>query len=573
MDRRRLAAILVADVVGYSRLMEADESGTHAALKRRRSEIFDPLIQEHAGRLVKFMGDGMLVEFPSAVSAVSCALAIQKRMAEENRQLPEAKQIALRIGINVGDVIDDGAGDIFGEGVNIAARLEGLADSGRIAISGIVHDSLGNRIGESFADAGEHQLKNISRPVHVWRWAPDAGDAVVPPARARPASEELSILVLPFVNLTGEPQQDHFVDGFTGDIITELSRYKGLSVRARHTSFHYRGRNPGLDDLERELGIAYVIEGSIRRSGTRVRVSAQLVEAASGRHVWADRYDRDQSDLFTMQDELIAAIASTLEGRMISAGAASAQRKRIANWSAYDYFLKARELGNAHKEDEAIPFLIKATTLDPDFAHAHAWLATCLTIAYILELRPALLTDAKLAAERALALDSADASSHHAMGMVCLYNRQLERALRHFDRAAALNPHDVSISGDRAQCLRFRGRFDDALTVVNSAIDRDPFPSVWLLGVRGSILFHMARYREALDEFWSMPYRRHFNVLYSISAMGHLSDIDGARTDIAVLREMKPGVPLATLIDWMPFSDASPAERLRQGLIKAGLTE
>jgi adenylate cyclase len=186
MDRRRLAAILVADVVGYSRLMEADESGTHAALKRRRSEIFDPLIQEHAGRLVKFMGDGMLVEFPSAVSAVSCALAIQKRMAEEDRQLPEAKQIALRIGINVGDVIDDGAGDIFGEGVNIAARLEGLADSGRIAISGIVHDSLGNRIGESFADAGEHQLKNISRPVHVWRWAPDAGDAVVA-ARSRQA--------------------------------------------------------------------------------------------------------------------------------------------------------------------------------------------------------------------------------------------------------------------------------------------------------------------------------------------------------------------------------------------------
>src|SRR5262245_18243296 len=263
MDRRRLAAILVADVVGYSRLMEADESGTLAAVMGRRTAIFDPLIKEHAGRLVKFMGDGMLVEFPSAVSAMSCAIAIQKKMAEENRPLAEAKQIALRIGINVGDVIDDGTGDIYGEGVNIAARLEGLSDSGRIAISGVVHDSLGNRIDESFVDAGEHQLKNISRPVHVWRWVPSTGQTVALPARAQPPSEGLSILVLPFVNLTGDSQQDHFVDGFTGDIITELSRYKGLSVRARHTSFHYRGKNPGLDDLKRELGIAYVIEGSI----------------------------------------------------------------------------------------------------------------------------------------------------------------------------------------------------------------------------------------------------------------------------------------------------------------------
>lgn len=262
---RRLAAILVADVVGYSRLMEADEAGTLAALKERRKTVFEPLVRQHAGRIVKFMGDGVLVEFPSAVSAVSCALAIQKLMAEANLSVVEAKRVFLRIGINVGDVIGEGS-DIYGEGVNIAARLETLAEFGGISISGMVHDSLGNRIEENFADTGEHQVKNIVRPVRVWRWIAAAGPQRFTTAAAtRGLPDKPSILVLPFTNMSDDSEQGYFADGITEDFITELSRYKGLQVLARHTSFHYKGKSPKIKDLQQELGVGYVLEGSIRR--------------------------------------------------------------------------------------------------------------------------------------------------------------------------------------------------------------------------------------------------------------------------------------------------------------------
>ena len=570
---RRLAAILVADVVGYSRLMEADEAGTLAALKERRKTVFEPLVRQHAGRIVKFMGDGVLVEFPSAVSAVSCALAIQKLMAEANVSVVEAKRVFLRIGINVGDVIGEGS-DIYGEGVNIAARLETLAESGGISISGMVHDSLGNRIEENFADTGEHQVKNIARPVRVWRWIAAAGPQRFTTAAAtRGLPDKPSILVLPFTNMSDDSEQGYFADGITEDFITELSRYKGLHVSARHTSFHYKGKSPKIKDLQQELGVGYVLEGSIRRVGSRVRVTAQLIETLGGSHVWAERYDRDLADIFAMQDELIAAIAVTLEGRMISAGAALAQRKPPPNWSAYDYFLKGRDLANAAKEDEAKEYFAKAILIAPDFAQAHAWLATCQVATYWLELRPALLKEARLSAEQALALDSSDANSHHSMGMVCLYDRQLDRAGKHFNRAASLNPHDVSISGDRAQWLRFAGKFEDAFNVVCAAIDRDAFPPVWLFGVRGQILLHMGRYREAVDDLSNMQNPRYYNVVYKIAALAQLSDIDGAIREADMLRSVKPDCTISSLTSWYPFADVAMLELLCEGLRKAGLPE
>jgi adenylate cyclase len=570
MDRR-LAAILVADVVGYSRLMEADEAGTVAAMKELREDIIEPLVAQYAGRIVKFMGDGVLVEFHSAVRAVSCALAVQSRMAEANRPVLEPNRILLRIGINVGDVIGEGA-DIYGEGVNIAARLEALSEPGGIAISGMVHDNLGNRISERFTDSGDHYLKNIARPVRVWRWTADT-NAFATDAAPRSVPEKPTILILPFTNMSSDSDQEYFADGLTEDFITELSRYKGLQVSARHTSFHYKGKSPKIIDLKHQLGVGYVLEGSIRRFGGRVRVTAQFIETAGGNHIWAERYDRDLSDIFAVQDELISAIAATLEGRMISTGAASAQRKPTSNWTAYDYFLKGRDLGNAHKEDEAREYFAKAILIDPHFAQAHAWLAVCQVITYLLDLRSALLDEARLSAARALALDTSDANSHHAMGMVCLYNRQLDRAGKHFNRAVSLNPHDVSIAGDRAQWLRFSGKLKDALSVVGTAIDRDPFPPVWLFGVRGAVLFHLQRYHEAVDDLSNMQNPRYYNVLYHVAALAQLSDTEGAMREVDLLRSIKPGCTISSLTSWMPFADPAKLGLLCEGLRKAGLPE
>jgi adenylate cyclase len=302
-------------------------------------------------------------------------------------------------------------------------------------------------------------------------------------------------------------------------------------------------------------------------------VTAQLIETADGSHVWANRYDRDLSDIFDVQDELIAAIVATVEGRMVAAGAAQAQRKPTQNWSAYDCFLKGRELVNAHKVREATDYFAKAIRIDPGFAQAQALFAICQVVTYIFELQPTLLQRARSSAECALALDSSDANSHHAMGMVCLYSRQLDRAGVHFNRAASLNPHDVAISGDRANWLRFAGRLEDAFDSISGAIGRDAYAPVWLFAVRGKILFHMCRYREAVDDLSNMQICEYHNVMYNVAALGHLSDIEGAKREADALRNMKPDCTISSLTSWLPFADKSMHEHLCDGLRKAGLPE
>jgi adenylate cyclase len=568
--QRRLAAILAADLVGYSRLMGQDEAGTLAALKAARTELIDPKIMESAGRVFKTTGDGLLAEFPSVVNAVSCAVEIQNGVQRRNDNMPEDKAIQLRIGINLGDIIVEGD-DVFGDGVNVAARVESIAPPSGIAITETVRDHLGSRLNLYYEDIGQQTLKNIDRPIRVYLVKEGTGirDAGTTPQR----SEKPSIAVLPFENMSGDAEQEYFADGITEDFITELSRYKELHVSARHTSFHYKGKSPKINDLKQELGVGYVLEGSIRRMGSRVRITAQLIETAGCSHVWADRYDRDLSDIFAVQDELIAAIAATLEGRMVSAGAAIAQRKPTPNWSAYDYFLKGRDLANAAKEDEAKEYFAKAIRIDPNFAQAHAWLANCQVATYWLELRPELLREARSSAERALTLDNSDANSHHAMGMACLYARQLDRAGKHFNRAASLNPHDVSISGDRAQWLRFSGNFQEAHRVVCAAIERDAFPPVWLYSVRGKVLFHMRRFGEAVDDLSLAPNPRPYNLVYKVAALALLSDIGGAIREADALKAIKPGCTISTLTSWYPFADVSMLELVYEGLRKAKLPE
>ena len=315
---RRLAAILAADVAGYSRMMAVDEAGTLAALKHHRNTIFDPAVTRHRGRLVKLIGDGALVEFASVVDAVNCALAIQRSI---KTQAPsDGHGIVLRIGINLGDVIIDGE-DIYGDGVNVAARLEPLADPGGVCVSGVVNESVGNRVDVSFTDGGEVTVKNIARPIRVWKWHPDR-DTVSAKPLARPEaaeSEPPSIAVLPFNNISGDPEQEYFSDGISEDIITDLSKIAGLLVIARNSSFAYKGKNPDIRTVGRELGVRSVLEGSIRRSGNRVRITAQLINAANGGHLWAERYDRDLTDIFAVQDDVTRCIVEALKVKLTPA--------------------------------------------------------------------------------------------------------------------------------------------------------------------------------------------------------------------------------------------------------------
>src|SRR6201997_2410031 len=343
---RKLAAILAADVVGYSRLMGADEAGTLAALKRHRETVFDPAVAAHNGRVVKLIGDGTIVEFASVIDAVNCALSVQRPAEQAAGQGAPQPAIVLRIGINLGDVIMEGD-DIYGDGVNIAARLEPLAEPGGICVSSIVNESVGNRIDVRFQDSGEISVKNIDRPIRVWKWHPGATTPTT--ARSNAAKPEASvaaasIAVLPFTNMSGDPEQEYFSDGVSEDLITDLSKIAGLMVIARNSSFTYKGRSVDVRTIGRDLGVRSVLEGSIRRAGNRVRITAQLIDAATGAHLWADRYDRDLTDIFEVQDEVVEKIVGVLAVTLTQGEQQRLPRHGTSNVEAYECLLRARAL-------------------------------------------------------------------------------------------------------------------------------------------------------------------------------------------------------------------------------------
>ena len=356
---RRLAAILAADMVGYSRLMEADETGTLARLKTHRLELIDPAIAKNKGRLIKTAGDGMLVEFSSVADAVACAVEIQRRMAGRNSDAAPGREIRFRIGINLGDVISEDD-DIFGDGVNVAARLQELAEPGGICVSGAIRDQAGDRLGVAFEDLGEQSVKNLTRPIRVFRVCLDEhGTAALPaPAKAaRPktpvgaVTDKPSIAVLPFANMSGEPEQEFFADGLTEDIITALSRFRDLFVISRNSAFVYKNQAVKIQDVAAEFGVQYVVEGSVRKAGNRVRVTVQLIDAESDRHVWAERYDRELEDIFAIQDEVTAAIVATLPGRVEAAGHERVKRKPTDNLAAYECVLAGKVLHHRSTRD------------------------------------------------------------------------------------------------------------------------------------------------------------------------------------------------------------------------------
>jgi TolB-like protein/Tfp pilus assembly protein PilF len=567
--KRRLAAILAADVAGYSRLMGADEEGTLAGLMAHRRDLVDPKIGEHRGRIVKTTGDGLLVEFASVVDALRCAVEVQRGMSERNGGIEPERRIAFRIGINVGDIVVEND-DIFGDGVNVAARLEGLAEPGGICVSARVREDARGKLDIAFDDLGEQELKNIDWPVRTYRVRLGAQPAPSPGAAA--ASDKPSIAVLPFTNMSGNPEQQYFSDGITEDIITELARYHALRVIARNSCFQFRGSGIDIAGVRKALGVSYIVEGSIRKVGNRIRLTAQLIDAASQDHIWADRYDRSIEDIFAVQDELTRTIAATLIGRVIASGAERATQKPPPRWVAYDYFLRGRECDRRYDVPEAVSCFARAVELDPDYVHAHAWLATELCQLYWLEGRDCL-DEAEAHAQRALALDENDAFAQGAMGWVALRRRQFAVAGEHFARAADHNPNDIYIAVDRACWFAYVGRLEEGLQILDLALQRDPYPPSWARDVRGLILYHLRRYDEAITTLRGM-HSRHFwgsaRLAASYAQTGQLAD---AREELRQCVRARPDASLARIALEIGYADQTLRHHLLDGLRKAGLPE
>jgi len=584
---RRLAAILAADVVGYSRKMGADESGTLSALKHHRETVFDPTVSEHNGRVVKLMGDGTLVEFGSVVDAVKCALAIQRAVKAQTKD----NGIVLRIGVNLGDVIIEGE-DIYGDGVNVAARLEPLAEPGGVCVASIVNETIGNRIDVIFRDGGEVAVKNIPRPIRVWKWHPDHDPVVVQSMTAMPATapsakpqrEQPSIAVLPFDNMSGDPEQEYFTDGITEDIITDLSKVSGLLVIARNSSFTYKGRSVDIRTVGRELGVRTVLEGSIRRAGNRIRITAQLNDATTGGHVWADRFDRDLTDIFAVQDEVTCHIVDALKVRLAPGEAERIGETPTANLEAHDLYMKGRALAfspniNAQSYAQAVDFLTRAIALDPGYAQASG----CLAITHLLDFHNRWSDDPdrslSLAGElaaKAIAADPNESFAHCAASLAAMYVWGLKQARPHIDRALQLSPNDPhSLNARGAQAI-YAGRPQDAIADLERAMQLDPVFGQQYLQFLGLAHLMMGHYETAAAMFRErillVP---HTDVSRSTlaSALGHLGAYDEARQVWAELKAINPKYSFSEHMGRLPFANPADKERIAEGLAKAGLPD
>jgi adenylate cyclase len=565
-----LAAILAADVVGYSRLMGQDETRTLTAVRRLLAEVIEPCLSEHQGRLFKSMGDGFLVEFPSVVNAVACAAAIQKAMVARNADLPEDRTIQLRIGVNLGDVIVEGD-DIFGDGVNVAARLEGLAPPGETVVSASAHDQIGNRLDLSFEDMGEKQLKNITKPLRIYRLAASTRPAA--PAVA-PERTKSSIAVLPFTNMSSDADQEYFADGLTEDIITELARFSSLTVIARNTSFQYRDRSQDMKKVGHELGVRYLVEGSVRKLGSHIRITAQLIDASTGHHVWAERYDRRLEELFAVQDEVIRSIVTTTEHRLTDNETEVATRRSPNSWVAHDFYLQARRFLNSYETyDKAEAPLLRAIELDPLMAEAHAKLAHFMIGKYLDALDDSHIAAADASARRALSINNGSSDAHNAMSTVYAYQDQMDKAILHADRALTLNPHDTFAATSRAQWLIFAGRFAEGLADLERIVERDPVPPTWYWDTKGAALFQLRRYQEAIDSYamvekqqvWEMGY-----LAASTALMGRMSE---ARAHVAQILTVAPSMNISKMAKFERYQTEDAKDHFAEGLRKAGLPE
>jgi adenylate cyclase len=574
---RRLAAILAADVVGYSRLMEADETGTLARLKTHRVELIDPAIGKGRGRIIKTTGDGMLVEFPSVTEAIQCAAEIQRRMARRNADVTAARSIQFRIGINLGDVIVE-ADDIFGDGVNVAARLEALADPGGITVSAAVRDQVGDRLDVDFQDLGEQSVKNISRPIRVFRVVldkeqPAGGEATAPtPKAAKP-----SIAVLPFANMSGDAEQEFFADGLTEDIITELSRFRDLLVISRNSVFVHKGKAVRVQDIAREFGVDYVVEGSVRKAMDRVRVTVQLIDAESDTHVWADRYDRQLVDIFAIQDEITSALVATVSGRVEAASHDRAKRKRTENMAAYECVLAGKVLHHRSSRDaneEALRMLDRAIELDSKYAHAHAWKACVLGQRYVYgwyqdmsDLWNRVTDELGIA----LSLDDNDPDVHRVLAAVNLAINSFDKSLYHQERALSLNPNSDLIVVQQGEVLTWLGRPEEGVEWIRKAMRLNPYHPERFWSHLGRAYYTARAYADAIASFSKVTAPDYTHHAFLAASGAQMGDAIGATAHAREVVSKQPTFTIESYLATMHYKRPADLEHYRDGLTKAGL--
>ena len=523
--KRRLAAVVFADVVGYSRLMGVDEAGTLATMKAHRRELWGPAVRNNGGRIVNGSGDSVLIEFGSAVAALECSIEVQNGMVARNADLPKDERMLLRMGVNIGEVIVDGE-DIFGDSVNIAARLQEIAEPGGISLSGNVYEQVSNKLEAAFADDGMHEVKNIARPVRVWRWSPQ--QAVSNPAldsEPLPLPDKPSIAVLPFDNMSRDDDQEYFADGISEDLITALSRLRWLFVIARNSTFRYKGTSPDIRQVAKELGVRYVLEGSVRKAGKRVRITAQLIDAQSGNHIWADRFDRELVDIFDLQDELSATIAAQVDAELAESERDVARVKPTDSLDAWDCYQRGMWHVHLFTQDgasQAMRLFEQSIKTRPDFAPAHSGISLSHFSNAFLgfgEERQKELAAAIGAARRSVECDEKDAQSHWSLGRAHLLYGEHEQAISEFQEAITLNPNYALGYYNLGWATMLNGQPEEALEYVDKAYrlsPHDPFAYAFMI-VKCQSYFLLRDFEKAWE--WGERASRQRNAHFLIPAI------------------------------------------------------
>ncbi|MCB2020184.1 MAG: hypothetical protein KDG44_05225, partial [Burkholderiaceae bacterium] len=597
-SRRRLAAILAADASGYSRLMASDEPGTVAALDCARA-VFGEHIGGHQGRVIDMAGDSVLAIFETAAGAVSAALAVQEELSARAAAQHETCRMRFRIGVHLGDVIEKSDGTVYGDGVNTAARLESLADPGGVCASEAVECALRHRLQVRFEDLGEQSLKNLPQPVRAFRVAASgsgiapaavpqtttaapagiAGGAPEPASAGEGRSHKPAIAVLPFDNMSGEAEQEFFTDGITEDIITELSRFRELFVISRNSSFKYKGQKVDVAKFARELGVQYVVEGSVRKAGNRVRITVQLIDAETDRHVWAERYDRDLEDIFAIQDEVTTAIVATLPGRVEAASRDRAARKTTANMAAYECVLTGKLLHHrSNREDNlrAQEMLERAIALDPNYAHAHAWRACVLGQRWgynWCEDRSVLQPMVVAELQAALALDENDSDVHRIFAAVNLIYEDFEQCLYHQQRALALNPNDDLIVVQQGEILTWCGQPEEGIEWIRKAMQLNPYHPERFWGHLARAYFGCGRFAEALDAARRITTPDAAMTAFLAACHARRGDAQAAQATLAELHARWPAFRLADVGATLHYRHAADRERHLDALAQAGLRD